>query len=288
MRSGMIVWVSLVGVAAVTRQTGLESQGSPQGPPVREIALDTLHDVAVAVYDPKGSIIYYNPDYLQRLGPELSAFFMAHEYGHITLRHTRAHARAGTRRSFKARLQEQELAADCYAAAKLAGGNPSAVGAAIHFFTRMGPFRYDAAHPSGSQRAAKIMSCMPRADDAVQTDSITTADPGPTSSPTANAGITVTAPLHSDRVPWQEIHFRIGNIQSAVSNLHQPRAVALQSLPAGTYDYELRVNVFYLDDQFQLNPSGSIVGSGSITVQGGETLRVESSPGGDARLIAGN
>jgi hypothetical protein len=96
------------------------------------------------------------------------------------------------------------------------------------------------------------------------------------------------APMHSDRIPWQEIHFRIGNIQSAVSNLQQPRAVALQSLTAGTYDYDVRVNVFYLDDQFQLNPSGTIVGSGLITVQGGETLRVESSPGGNASLIAGN
>jgi hypothetical protein len=130
MRSAMMVWVSLVGVAVVTRQADLESQGSPQ-PPIREIALDTLHDVAVAVYDPKGSIIYYNPDYLQRLGPQLSAFFMAHEYGHISLRHTRAHALAGNRKTFNARLQEQELAADCYAAAKLAGANPSAVGAAM-------------------------------------------------------------------------------------------------------------------------------------------------------------
>ena len=57
-------------------------------------------------------------------------------------------------------------------------------------------------------------------------------------------------------------------------------------LPAGTYDYEVWVNLFYLDDQFQLNPSGTIVGSGSITVQGGETFRVEFSPGGDAGLIA--
>jgi hypothetical protein len=286
MRSATMVWVSLAGVAVVTRQTDLKSQGSPQ-PPIREIALDTLHDVAVAVYDPKGSIIYYNPDYLQRLGPQLSAFFMAHEYGHISLRHTRAHALAGNRKTFNARLQEQELAADCYAADKLAGDNPSAVGAAIHYFTRMGPFRYDAAHPSGSQRAAKILSCIPRAE-AASTDSLRGVDAGSPSSSGTSEGITVMAPMHSDRIPWQEIHFRIGNIQSAVSNLQQPRAVALQSLSAGTYDYDVRVNVFFLDDQFQLNPSGTIVGSGSITVQGGETLRVESSPGGNARLIAGN
>ena len=98
MRSAMMVWVSLGGVGAVAQHAVLESQGGPQSPPVRETALDTLHDVAVAVYDPKGSIIYYNPDYLQRLGPQLSAFFMAHEYGHITLRHTRSHALAGTRK----------------------------------------------------------------------------------------------------------------------------------------------------------------------------------------------
>ncbi len=286
MRSAMMVWVSLVGVGAVAQDAELESQGGPQSLPVREIALDTLHDVAVAVYDPKGSVIYYNPDYLQRLGPQLSAFFMAHEYGHISLRHTRAHALAGNRKSFNARLQEQELAADCYAAATLSGGNPSAVGAAIHFFTRMGPFRYDAAHPAGSQRATKIQSCIPRAETA-STDSLGDLDASSRSSSGATEGITVMAPMHSDRIPWQEIHFRIGNIQSAVSNLQQPRAVALQSLTAGTYDYEVRVNVFYLDDQFQLNPSGSIVGSGSITVQGGETFRVEFSPGGRARLMAG-
>jgi hypothetical protein len=288
MRSGMMLWVSLVGVGMVVKQAELESQGSPQSPPAREIALDTLRDVAVAVYNPTGSIIYYNPAYLQRMGPQLTAFFLAHEYGHLALRHTRAHALAGNRKAFNAKLQGQELAADCYAAARLARDNPSAIEATIKFFTRMGPFSYDAAHPSGSQRAAKILSCIPRADDAAPTDSVKNADAGSPSSSASNAGISVTAPQHSDGVPWQEIHFRIGNIQSAVSNLQQPRAVELQSLAAGTYDYEVRVNVFYLDDQFQLNPSGTIVGSGSITVQGGETLRVESSAGGRARLIAGN
>ena len=287
MRSAMMVWVSLVGVAGLTMETELESQNSPAPPPVREVALDTLHDVAVAVYDPKGSIIYYNPVYLQRLGPQLSAFFMAHEYGHLALRHTRGHALAGKRKSFNAKLQEQELAADCYATGKLSADNPAAVEAAIHFFTRMGPFSYDAAHPSGSQRAAKILSCIPQVENIAPAE--TAASPGARSaeSPKADAGITISAPLHSARVPWQEIHFRIGNIQSAVSNLHQPGAVALQSLPAGTYDYELRVNVFYLDDQFQLNPSGTIVGSGSITVRGGETFRVELSRGEGAILIGG-
>ena len=287
MRSGMMVWVSLVGVGVITMETELESQNSPQSPPVREIALDTLRDVAVAVYDPKGSIIYYNPDYLQSLGPQLSAFFMTHEYGHLALHHTRGHALAGKRKAFNAKLQEQELAADCYAAAKLGRDNAPAIEAAVHFFTRMGPFRYDVAHPSGSQRAAKILSCAPRLDQAAVPDSTSSSTSPVTELSPSNDGITVTAPLHSERIPWQEIHFRIGNTFSAVSNLQQPRAVALQSLPAGTYDYELRITVFYLDDQFQLNTAGSIVGSGFITVRGGETFRVESSPSGHAVLIAG-
>ncbi|HEY7026651.1 MAG TPA: hypothetical protein VH438_03545 [Gemmatimonadales bacterium] len=287
MRSGMMVWVSLVGVGVITVVPELESQ-SPQSPPVREIALDTLRDVAVAVYDPKGSVIYYNPDYLQRLGPQLTAFFMAHEYGHLALRHTRANALAGKRKTLNAKMQKQELAADCYAAAKLAHDNAPAIEAAVHFFTRMGPFSYDAAHPSGAQRAAKILSCAPRVDKTGPPDSTESPTRRLAGSAPSQAGITVTAPLHSERIPWQEIHFRIGNTFSAVSNLQQPRAVALPALPAGTYDYELRVTVFYLDDQFQLNTAGSIVGSGFITVQGGETFRVESSPGGKARLIAGN
>jgi hypothetical protein len=288
MRSGMMVWVSVVGVGLITLEPELESQNSPQSPPVREIALDTLRDVAVAVYNPKGSVIYYNPDYLQRLGPQLSAFFMAHEYGHLALHHTRAHALAGNRKAFNAKMQDQELAADCYAAAKLGRDNAPAIEAAVHFFTRMGPFRYDVAHPSGSQRAAKILSCVPPLEKAAYPDSTSSPTRRAARSPASDAGITVTAPSHSERIPWQEIHFRIGNTFSAVSNLQQPRAVALHSLPAGTYDYELRVTVFYLDDQFQLNAAGSIVGSGFITVQGGETFRVESSPGGHAKLIAGD
>jgi hypothetical protein len=284
MRSGMMLWVSLAGLGLVALDSDLESQDAPESPPVREIALDTLHDLAVAVYDPNGSIIYYNPAYMQRLGPQLSAFFMAHEYGHLSLRHTRAHALAGQRKSFNAKLQQQELAADCYAASQLARDNPSAVEATIHFFRRMGPFRYDAAHPSGSQRAAKILSCLPRENQATAGESVAVSKGASDDSSPPGMGITVAAPVHSDRVPWQEIQFRIGTIQSAVSNLHQPNAVALQTLAPGTYEYELRVNVFYLDEQFQLNPSGSITGSGTITIQGGETFRVESSPEGDAKL----
>jgi hypothetical protein len=32
----------------------------------------------------------------------------------------------------------------------------------------MGPFRFDAWHPSGSQRAAKILACLPQAEATVK------------------------------------------------------------------------------------------------------------------------
>jgi hypothetical protein len=57
--------------------------------------------------------------------------------------------------------QRQELEADCYAARTLSESEPETIGAALRFFTRMGPFRFDAWHPSGSQRAAKILACLP-------------------------------------------------------------------------------------------------------------------------------
>jgi hypothetical protein len=52
-----------------------------------------------------------------------------------------------------------ELEADCYAASRLAVRNPAAVRAAIEFFTRLGPVRFDRVHPSGEQRAAAILAC---------------------------------------------------------------------------------------------------------------------------------
>jgi hypothetical protein len=60
-----------------------------------------------------------------------------------------------------ARRLQQELEADCYAALTLGESDPAAVAAAIRFFNRLGPFRFDAWHPSGAQRAAKILACLP-------------------------------------------------------------------------------------------------------------------------------
>ena len=129
--------------------------------PVRVIATDTLRDVAVAVYDVRHPTIYINPARMQQFGPELSEFFMAHEYGHIRFHHTRGHALNTDRATRDALIQGRELEADCYAAATLGRTNPRTVLAAAQFFSQMGPYRFDREHPSGSQRAARILACLP-------------------------------------------------------------------------------------------------------------------------------
>ena len=130
---------------------------------VRQIATDTLHDLAVAAFENGRPVIYYNPVLMQRVGPELEAYFFAHEYGHVRYGHTGAALTTGEGDLGTLRVR-QELEADCYAAETLGGTQPEAVNAALRFFARMGPFTFDAWHPSGAQRAAKILSCLPSSE----------------------------------------------------------------------------------------------------------------------------
>lgn len=127
---------------------------------VVKIAADSLHDVAVAVYHPYRGVIYYNPGHMRAAGAELAAFFWQHEFGHLYYHHVRGYALLGNDQ-LDTQLQEAELEADCYATRQLADTHREAVEEAIQFFTRMGRFRHDSAHPTGSQRAAKILSCIP-------------------------------------------------------------------------------------------------------------------------------
>jgi hypothetical protein len=130
---------------------------------VQPMASDTLHDVAVTAYEHGRPLIYFNPTLMQRIGPQLADFFIAHEYGHVAYGHAGG-ALSQPHDDLSALRQRQELEADCYATRLLAEDNRPAVEAALQFFTRMGPFRFDDLHPSGSQRAAKILSCLPAGD----------------------------------------------------------------------------------------------------------------------------
>jgi hypothetical protein len=54
---------------------------------VRRIATDTLRDVAITRIDGGQATIYYNPVLLERLGPQLGAFVLAYEEGHVHFGH---------------------------------------------------------------------------------------------------------------------------------------------------------------------------------------------------------
>lgn len=120
----------------------------------------TLKDVAIAVYHPEHPRIYVNPRLMKRLSPALQAFFLAHEYAHIDLRHTRASALRAPAASRNEALQEKELEADCLATRRLALDDPAAAQAAIRFFRRQGDSSYDAEHPTGTRRADNIAACL--------------------------------------------------------------------------------------------------------------------------------
>jgi hypothetical protein len=124
---------------------------------VREVPDSSLQDVAVAVADPLDPVIYYNPRLMARFGPNLSAFVLAHEYGHIRYGHRRVSSRVADRAAL---MRQYELEADCYAAAMLAQVRPVAAQVAIEFFTKMGDFRYDEDHPTGDERAIRIGECL--------------------------------------------------------------------------------------------------------------------------------
>ncbi|MDX2194388.1 MAG: hypothetical protein NW201_13615 [Gemmatimonadales bacterium] len=130
--------------------------------PPEHVALvraDTLHDVALVRLEQGRPVIYYNARLMARIGPELSTFFLAHEFGHVKEGHAgSALVERETDRRQEV-IQRMELAADCEAAKALATERPDAVQEAVTFFTRMGTHRFDVQHPTGAQRAAKILAC---------------------------------------------------------------------------------------------------------------------------------
>ncbi|MEO8295422.1 MAG: hypothetical protein ABI613_07910 [Gemmatimonadota bacterium] len=153
----MIPRIALVLLMTVTLspQTGLGQEVHP-AVYVREVADSSLRDVAVAVSDPLDPVIYYNPRLMERFGPNLSAFVLAHEYGHIRFGHRRLPNTVTDRASM---MRHFELEADCYAAQMLERLKPNAATVAIEFFRKMGAFRYDDEHPTGYERADRIAEC---------------------------------------------------------------------------------------------------------------------------------
>ena len=153
--------VAVTGMAVLLSGGKGERIAPVEAPQVRQIADVTLRDVAVAVYDARHPVIYYNPVLLARLGPDLTTFFLAHEQAHIALRHTRSGALGTGLEQRNHSLQQKELAADCLATRTLGREHRAVSQAAARFFSRMGSRQFDNEHPTGAARAANILSCLP-------------------------------------------------------------------------------------------------------------------------------
>ncbi len=138
---------------AVLAGLGVElSAQTPPPPAAALIAQPKLADAAVALFDSSRAVIYFNPTVLRDVGPDVAAFLLAHEEGHLAYRHRRA-------AQSEALMLQYERQADCYAAALLSPRHPRAVQAAIQYFRSLGSFRADREHPSGTDRAAGIEAC---------------------------------------------------------------------------------------------------------------------------------
>lgn len=150
------------GLAAVMIAGRPVPAAAPAAPQIREIADLSLRDVAVAVYDSTHPVIYYNPTLMKQFGPDLALFFMAHEHAHIALKHTRSGALRSDPSQRDRLLQQKELEADCLAARQLGPDGREGTLAAVRFFSRLGDRSFDNEHPTGTTRAARILSCMPK------------------------------------------------------------------------------------------------------------------------------
>ncbi len=247
---------------------------------VQEIATDTLRDVALVAYQNGRPGIYYNPTLLQRVGPQLSAFFIAHEYGHIHGGHTGGALLHDGELSVL--RQKQELDADCYAAAVLAEQNRDAVDAALRFFTRLGPFRHDSYHPTGSQRAARILSCLPLVDrPAAARD-----DETPESNEDRNVTFQLRAP--PTRVGGYAVEARVWIDEAPVgivSSLRQPGSLEVRRFAAGAHRYRLSLTVYDMDSMLQLTPGGTVIGEGLVTIRDGDVVSVRWAQGESPELI---
>jgi hypothetical protein len=220
-------------------------------------------------------VIYFNPALLQRFGPMMTEFFFAHEYGHIHYGHTGG-ALADEGGELSLTRQRQELEADCYAAELLGSTDRESVQAALRFFTRMGPYRYDIYHPTGSQRAAKILACLPSVTPA-RGDTI----PAAAGRSDRNVTFSVRSPAPAAGEYAVEARIWIDDVAvGTISSVRLPEQVEVQRFAPGAHRYRIDATAYAFDAMLQLTPGGSASGEGLVTVEAGDVFAVEW-PAGD-------
>lgn len=277
----------LVLTATVLGAGAASAQGLNLLPGVQEISSDTIADIAVATVDLPQPAIYYNPVMVRRYGPLLARFFIAHEYGHIYRKHTRVgliDLPEATRDSI---LRAHELEADCYAASLPDEQSRAATEAAIRFFSRLGPFRFDAVHPTGAQRAARILMCLPEPRaTGLYGRGETGVEMGPVSGEPDLVRVEVLAPdlgtgsYGSAAELWVD-GLRVGS----VSNLRLAEPLRINRFGAGIHNYRVLLEVYRRDTEQQYSSSGSVTGRGQVLLQDGDRFRVDWVPGASPTLV---
>lgn len=249
----------------------LLAQGLNLIPGVEEIANDSIRDIAVAAVDAERPVVFYNPAMAHRYGPLLTRFFLAHEYGHIRYRHTRvglADLADTTRESI---FRAQELEADCYAASLPGDDARAATEAALRFFARTGPFRFDAEHPTGAQRAARILMCLPGPrPEVIYGRGETGVEVGPVSGEPERVAFQVTTEDLAEQLGGEAMLWLDGQRVGQLSNLRFPRSLSVDRFGAGIHTYRVEIEVFDLKH----NPTGRLVGRGHVLIQNGDRFRI--------------
>jgi len=240
---------------------------------VRVVEATWIKDVAITRWENDRPVIYINPKLLERFGPVMRDFFIGHEFGHVALAHDGGGALQSQQMDSTLMImrQRQELEADCYAASRLAGENREAVEAAIKLFTRMGAFRFDRLHPSGSQRAASLLACLTAATDSNHRGGAT----GIVRASVLRGAPTVElAPATAKRFIG---HVRVivdGRSMGTISTLQHVPSLSLDELSDGPHRYEIRLEVFTFDALLEPNPTGLVEGRGTIEVRRGARFEV--------------
>jgi hypothetical protein len=255
-------------------------------PGVEEIASDSIADLAVALVDREQPAIYYNPRLARRYGPELTRFFLAHEYGHFAFHHTRAGL---GEMPFVARdsiLRLQELEADCYAS-RLEGPEARvATETALRFFARLGPFRFDNEHPTGAQRASRILTCLPGPRPAASSTAQNGLEQSPVSGEPERIRFAVALPATGETGYGVEAEVWVqGTYFGTVSNLRLPAQLSVEHLGAGLVNYRLTLAVYRPEGEQQFVPSGTVSGSGHLAVRNGDRFQLSWVPGEAPRLV---
>lgn len=265
----------------------VQAQGLHLIPGVEEIASDSLADVAVATVDLSHPVIYYNPRLVRRYGPQLTEFFLAHEYGHIALRHTRTGLSQLPDEARDSALRVEELEADCYAARRPEPSGRAASEAAIRFFTRLGPFRFDAVHPTGAQRAAQVLACLPGPPGEVRVGlGETGVEQGPVSGEVERITFQVNMASLEETERGREARLWFDGQQvGRVSNMRIPESISVDRFGAGMHSYRMELDLYDEEGTLQFSRSGTVIGQGHIVVRQGDAFTVDWIPGSAPTLV---